>query len=215
MRLLGALLVAVALVVAACVGADPDSVATGRDAGAADSSADATEQQEVDAGPPKAVFVTSTQVSGGKIGGAAGADKICNDLVPGKTFKAWLSIGGDGPIKRINWKGGYERLFDKQLVVANRKELTSGTLRAPIAIDEKGNTVAPGLPARVWTNTNAQGETAEVGYDCGGFTADIPDGGGPKSAHNGVATATNGEWTYVQSSAVTCVEEARLYCFED
>jgi hypothetical protein len=213
---------ALARLAAACVGDDPDTVATERDAGPADATPDTplVVEEEDAGGTPKTVFVTSTQTSGGKIGGLAGADKICNDLtvgtaaLAGKTFKAWLSVAGEGPVKRIAWKGGYTRT-DKQLVASSRKDLLTATLLAPIDRDEKGRVIAPGLSARVWTNTNTLGEPAEANYDCAGFTQDIPDGGAPKSARNGLATATNGDWTFVQSSAVTCVEEARLYCFED
>jgi hypothetical protein len=192
----------------ACTGDDPDLTTTRREAGAGDGS---LEDEGLDAGPPKRVFVTS-ELTNGAFGDG---DAICNRLAanaarPG-TFKAWLGVGDVSALSRLAWIGGYA-LVDGTLVARSRRRLLEGPLLAPIALTETGARADP-KNLRVWTNTTITGAIARPGYDCQRFQRTLPDDGGPAASPGGLASEVDGRWT--NSAAISCSDEAHLYCFED
>jgi hypothetical protein len=155
------------------------------------------------------VFITSTG-STAKLGGVQGADAKCQSLADsvhlGGTWRAWLSTGAaTKPNSRFTLATKPYRLLDGTLVANNYSDLTSGSIRASIQIDETGKNV--GNP-EVWTGTSTNGNGAVTG--CGGFTDDS-DAATPATV--GVADQQNGAWTDVYEQSCNRTTQ-RLYCFE-
>lgn len=155
------------------------------------------------------VFITSTG-STAKLGGVDGADAKCQSLADavhlGGTWRAWLSTASNTkPNSRFTYATKPYRLLDGTLVANNYADLTSGSIRAKIQIDETGKNV--GNP-EVWTGTATNGNGAVTG--CGGFTDDS-DAATPATV--GVADQQNGAWTNVYQQSCNRTTQ-RLYCFE-
>ena len=149
-------------------------------------------------------FVSSAVVNGA-LGGVAGADQKCNALALAQglkgTYRAWLSVAGTNAADRITSDGPWQ-LVTGQLVAATKAELTSGKLRRPLNIDEKGK-AAPLDEDRVWTGTAPNGTFS--GPECGLWT-------GAGAGRVGEAEFSDGRW----SDALTegCDQVNRVYCFE-
>jgi hypothetical protein len=155
------------------------------------------------------VFITSTG-STAKLGGVDGADAKCQSLADavhlGGTWRAWLSTGSSSkPNSRFTMATKPYRLLDGTLVANNYADLTSGSIRAKIQIDETGKNV--GNP-EVWTGTATNGNGATTG--CGGFNDDS-DAAAPATV--GVADQQNGAWTNLYEQFCNRTTQ-RLYCFE-
>ena len=155
--------------------------------------------------PAKRVFVTSTTTKGG-LGGTTGADAICAGRATAAglagTFKAWLSVTGDGPATRFTQSAVPYRLVDGTLVANDWTDLTDGTLAHAIDVDESGTHVA----ADVWTGTGAAG--GPLALNCTDFT----DSTAGSIGTCGNTASTSSGWT--QSSTPGCGLALRLYCFE-
>jgi hypothetical protein len=217
------------VVLAACVsdygdGTPPESLPA-RDAGSDDASApdggatasgDAATDAVFENGTPclgtadceRLVFVTSTKRSGG-LGGVAGGDAQCQllaDASPktaGHKFKAWLSVdGAPAPARLAQGTRPYRRV-DEVPVVDNWAALTSGSLLAPINLDETGALVAS---EPVWTSTRGNGSV--VSGSCNGWTTETS-----ASGRAGSTGASNADWT--DSGDQPCTSLLRVYCFED
>lgn len=158
------------------------------------------------------VFLSSTG-STANLGGVTGANAKCQALADaaklGGTWAAWLSTSStDDPSSRFSHSVGPYRLLDGTILAGDWNELVSGTLRAPIQIEENGHTIA--LPVEVWTGTSSNGNA--FGLGCDGFTngtsTSLSD-----ATTVGVTDQKNYKWTdvYLQSCNRT---EPRLYCFE-
>jgi len=159
----------------------------------------------------KRVFVTSTSYDG-NLGGLAGADAKCQTRAAaanlGGAWKAWLSDGTASAASRLTHsRGPYVRL-DGATVANNWADLTDGTIRNAIYLDEFGKD----HPGEVWTNTYPNGEA--IGYmntkfgNCTNWMSNNYDYNG----YDGFVGATYSGWTYFFNRF--CVYEYSLYCFE-
>lgn len=160
------------------------------------------------AGGPCRVFVSST-VYGGKIGGLAGADFLCQDLaesagLPG-TYQAWLSDSTASPSTRfVRSKGPYV-LVNGQRIADTWQDLTDGSLDIPITVTQTGSKVAESTS--VWTYTNAAGAALDANtHTCGNWAAATGDGA------VGSDTSRNATWT--DNGAAACNTGQHLYCFQ-
>ena len=158
-------------------------------------------------GGPCRVFVTEN-VSGGNLGGLAGADGICQQTADAKnfrgTYKAWLSDSTASPSTRFVRSTGPYVLLDGTKIAGSWTALTDGLLRAPINITEIRDTVADA--AFVWTNTLADGTAAPGDDHCGNWMAAAVNGG--RGAHG----SRDAPWTASGSSP--CSTGQHLYCFQ-
>lgn len=172
-------------------------------------------------GGPCTVFVTST-VQDGSLGGLVGADAICADLAGqaglSGTYRAWLADDVDSPVTRLHHNAGPYRRVDGVVIARNWDELTGGSLRAPIRIDERGSDVGeiidpdsnPPRPYRVWTHTEADGQ-GSGGASCDQWFWAPPDAGACNRV--GQTNVTDSTWTATTNS-VSCHLLQRLYCFQ-
>jgi hypothetical protein len=159
------------------------------------------------------VFVTSRDVQG-NLGGASGADAICNELAAAanldRTFSAWLSSDGqlrEAARDRIGL-GPYYRL-DMTIVATNITTLTDTSLDNPISLTEW----AEGRDVVVRTGTTADGRPpAGVSATCVGWSTNSPD----LSAVSGRSTLFDAGWTANSASGgASCQEPAAIYCVQD
>lgn len=155
------------------------------------------------------VFLSSTG-STANLGGVTGANAKCQALADaaklGGTWAAWLSTSStDDPGSRFLHSSLPYRLLDGTTIANGWAELVSGTLRAPIQIDENGQKSSP---VEVWTGTGSNGGAFMVG--CDGFTSGTAFG---DATTVGVSDKKSFDWTnvYLQYCDRT---EPRLYCFE-
>lgn len=173
---------------------------------------------------PKKVFVTSTTYTGGALGGIAGADAKCQARATAGgltgTFRAWLSDATNSPSKRFPRDGGPYVLVTGGVVANNWMTLTSMPLRHAINVTELG-TAAPtatlpdcGTPI-VWTDTNTDGNLADLASTCGDWTDSSVF-----SVWLGT-TSSQADWTSSActgvsgvSAATGCGALAPIYCFE-
>ena len=127
---------------------DRDGAVAPADAGSEQNTPDAAPEP-----PMKRVFVSSTTLRGGGIGGAAGADKECQLLADaaklGGTFRAQLAYTNATPPITV---GPYV-LVDGTVVLEEGKRLSNGVVH-PINMTEKGGTAVDG--SRVWTGATNQ-----------------------------------------------------------
>jgi hypothetical protein len=158
----------------------------------------------------KRVFVTSTTTSGA-IGGLLAADSFCQAranaaALPG-AYMAWLSDATDSPSRRMTRHSGPYVLTNGTRVADDWADLTDGSLRNPIDVDELGraSTLAG---CRVWTNTTTFGGVKGA-ESCEKWSSNLALSMGAA----GVASATNATWTE-GCGGVLCVSSLALYCFE-
>jgi hypothetical protein len=87
--------------------------------------------------------------------GLEGADAYCQEaaMLAGLTgtWKAWLSTTGENAFSRI--PDGEYRLVDETLVANDKNELTVGTLKVPINLNEYGESNS----TSVWSGTKPDG----------------------------------------------------------
>jgi hypothetical protein len=157
---------------------------------------------------PDRVFVTSTTTNG-NLGGAAGADAICqtraNAANLGGTWMAWFgdpSAANPTPGARFTAAGPWARVGDLVKVADNLADLSDGTLDAAINRNEFGN-AAPGTQY-VWTGVLSNGTVAAE--TCSNWTSTAGLG------RRGSVARTNAGWT--QSGTANCNTLRSLYCFE-
>jgi hypothetical protein len=163
-------------------------------------------------------FVTSTGVAtGGKMGGLAGADRLCQDLAKAagaddRTWRAYLSTSfQDQPAVNAGDRIGGGPWYDATGVIVARGPVDlhqKGRVKPEVLRTEKGEALVAGgtTGVRVFTGTNADG-TAATGRTCGNWTA--ADGeamaGDPTSSWNAAAPVSCGP----KDAAAA----PRLYCF--
>ena len=158
----------------------------------------------------KVVFVTSDSFDG-NLGGAEGADRLCQDaaegsesIVPQGIYVAWISDGArPAKILRrsespIRWPNGSEVIAD------SFDDLLKGSLKHPISMDENGAQLDESS-VRVWTGIAENGTPKRD--NCGGWKQNV---GGRGTIGN--AKSATSSWT--NDAALSCDNLARLYCFE-
>lgn len=159
--------------------------------------------------PPQGpiVFVTSDGFDG-DLGGLAGADAKCRAAaervsLPG-SFKAFLSDGTSNAATRLGRPAGAYRRTDGVVVATSADALFSGTLLAPIRVDERGIDIGT-MP--VWTGSNGMG--LAIGGSCDGWASSLR---GDADVRAGAATASGAEWAV--NDLHGCDEFLSLYCVE-
>ncbi|MEK7533780.1 MAG: DUF1554 domain-containing protein [Patescibacteria group bacterium] len=156
--------------------------------------------------PTKRVFVTSSG-GDGNLAGLVGADGLCNSLANapggiGGTWKAWLSTSGaSGEDAKNRVPNAQYVRIDSVLVATSKTDLIDGTIANGIRRNEKNENVGT---VSVWTGTKADGTVG--GATCSNWTSTAGTGG------VGSTVATIGAWT--DDAAGNCVDNRRLYCFE-
>ncbi len=155
------------------------------------------------------VFVTSAAVSGGSIGGVAGADAMCQRPADGAAlggrYRAWLAEPLDWPEQSFTRSRAPYVRVDGVEVAANWADLTDGTLVFPILYTESGADPADPSP---WANVNRDG-TRHFGRDCGDWTSDAIDAVGILGFTGTVAFG----WT-AREYYSPCTTPHPFYCFE-
>jgi len=207
-------------------------------AGAAGSNADLL-QVLAQLGAVRLVFVTSTTHNGDFAASdqlLIEAVALCHELavsadLPNSAsetgYLPWLSVqqGTDvstndltlsgpyiGPSQFMEHAGIPYMRVDGVMVARDWADLTDGTLRAPINVDETG-AIVPESSKAVWSNTNSDG-TPNLGdgaepapIDCTSWAADVGDGWYSDSY------AVDNRWTAVPS-VMSCGNKARIFCFQ-
>jgi hypothetical protein len=160
--------------------------------------------------PMNYVFVTSTTVTPGTLGGFGKADMECSARaiaagLPG-TYVAWLSQEAPGisAVSRLGTARGWVRP-DMLPVADTVEDLVAGKLFYPPRLDEMGHDHSDGSFAVV-TGTEANG-TATTSRTCTSYTTTAG------AATWGVPDATTVTWTNVGTPPLPCNADAHLYCF--
>jgi hypothetical protein len=171
----------------------------------------------------KIVFITSERFVGGRLGGLDGADAICQRLaagssLPGK-YRAWLSDRTGSPATRFTKSARPYKLVDGSIVANDWADLTSGPLRHPINLTEKGGTpptsrFCDSTAVYAWTGTAAAGKPVNPEASCGDWSD--PSSGSYLLGRGDVADST---WSYacggIGNPTPDCGNyAAALYCFE-
>ena len=154
----------------------------------------------------KHVFVTSTTTTGG-FGGVFGADAICAARATAAglvgTFRAWMSVSGDGPNTRFAQSTGPYTLVDGTVIADDWSDLVDGSIGHAIDVDEHGTTVGA---SEVWTATTGTG--APTALNCNDFSGAT----GAVFGVCGSTVTTSSAWT--NAGTPSCNAALRLYCFE-
>ncbi|MCY1061082.1 DUF4215 domain-containing protein [Nannocystis sp. SCPEA4] len=158
------------------------------------------------------VFASSQVFTPDLILGLAGADSLCRQLALQSghprwtTFVAWMSDSQTSAIDRVTPAPGRYVRPDGVMVAENFARFLSGSIAAPINIDEFGAVVL----GSAWTGTRPDG-TAAVGHTfCDDWTTSYYlDEEGPA----GAVKQTDELWT-LRAHAESCAEDNHLYCFE-
>lgn len=158
---------------------------------------------DVDPGPKLRVFATSGTMNA-RMGGVAGADKICathaaNAKLPG-TFVAWLSTkDGLHATDRVTSAGPWT-LPSGETVAETKAALVGGLLKHAIDRDEKGT---PVTATKVWTGTGPDGRY--LTNDCDAWT-------NGNNGRVGKTDETGAGWTSFDVD--DCGALRRIYCFQ-
>lgn len=159
-------------------------------------------------GPPAYMFVTSTSVIPGKLGGLAGADTECASRalmahLPG-SYRAWLDSSAGSASSRVG-NGGWVRVDGRPFArnIATLGVAGNQVVYYPPRINELGDDVGP-AHVLVATGGNPGGST--IGSYCNDYN-------GSGSLYAGDAIAGSGTWAYTQAIANGCLTALRLYCF--
>ena len=170
---------------------------------------------------PRKVFVTSSALVGGKLGGLTGADDACRKLAFAANltgeYAAWLSDSMSSPVTRFTRDGGPYVLVDGTIVANNWTDLTLGTARHALDLTESGG--APPIATgncgadAVWSDTSPTGSVVNPDFSCGDWT--------DTSAVNVIwgSTSSLDNWSDACSDtsmnpAEVCASAAPLFCFE-
>jgi hypothetical protein len=160
-------------------------------------------------GPQSYMFVSSSTVVPGQLGGIAGADKECQRLatkasLPGN-YHAWISVTGNEAKSRMS-AGGWVRTdgrpFAKNL--AALATVIGQPVYYPPRLDEMGNDLGNN---HIYVATGGNVDGTALGSQCNGYTS--LSGG----LYVGDAATGSGYWAMRQLDSVGCGGSYHLYCF--
>lgn len=167
-------------------------------------------------GAQRLMFTTSAPYEGGKLGGLAGADAICQAHAAQAhrtgVFQAWLSDSTGSPSTRMIRGTGDYVLVDGTVVAHGWDDLVDGQLEHIVNLDETGAAHGAGQSVHcaegisAWTGTDFDGRFDPFDYSCGHW--DNPNSYGLI----GDTTEKSRSWT--SSCTVVCTESLFLYCVE-
>lgn len=160
------------------------------------------------------VFVTSETYTG-DLGGLIGADNKCRVLardaglgLDGK-WRAWLSDSAkDAKDRILDLGNGYE-LIDGTKIADDLEDLTDGSLRNAINLNESGVVIT--IDRAVWTGTNEDGSKHSL-YKCNDWTSSEISISAEDVGRSGNLASKSSSWTSIVDHF--CDKELRLYCFE-
>jgi hypothetical protein len=160
-------------------------------------------------GPQSYMFVSSSTIVPGKLGGIAVADKECQRLasnanLPG-TYQAWLSATGINGRSRVG-SGGWVRT-DGRPFSKNLASLTSqspGVVYYPPRLDETGNDIGN---SNTYVATGGDSSGTALGSQCSDYTS--PTG----SLYMGDAANGSLGWAMSILDSTGCSLPHRTYCF--
>jgi hypothetical protein len=160
----------------------------------------------------RTIFLLQT-TSNGAMGGVDGADARCQAAanasgrpgVVGKTFRAWLSGGGETAAQRHVHSNAAYAMPNGVIVAADWNELVTTGPRVPIHVYEDGGAVQTGARF-VWSGTAPNG--AGTTRNCGSWTSADPT----LDASVGQTNLGDGGWT--ATALRDCGNVAHLYCIE-
>jgi predicted small secreted protein len=161
------------------------------------------------------VFLTSATFTG-KLGGLSGADATCftlaqaSPILKGRTFRAFLSDGTKSAADRLPHGTKQYIRTDGQTIAlqwGGANGIVSGTLQAPIMLDEKGEQPSgTGFALSAWTGSLFDG-TASTST-CNNWTSDsVTDNG-----EFGDSTVSTSDWADLGGGS--CNSQKHLYCVE-
>jgi hypothetical protein len=194
--------------------AGADSVAEAQVDSAADTGADTGQDAPaVDAGTALRVFVSSKTYDG-KLGGALGADGVCNTLATqaglGGTWMAWVSDTTTSPGQRFTKSTVPYRRLDGVVIASSWANLTSSGLSNAIDVTETNASLAAAdsNASKTWTGTTVAGALGT--NSCGGFASNASTTTGAVGHCTGTGTVN---WTAAYTTE-TCSVPNHIYCFE-
>jgi hypothetical protein len=179
----------------------------------ADSGHDASQDAPaIDSGTALRVFVSSKTYDG-NLGGALGADGICNTLATqaglGGTWMAWISDATTSPSQRFTKATVPYRRLDGVAVASSWADLTTGISNA-IDVDETNASHAADSSnaSKTWTGTTVAGVLSTS--SCGNFASNSSTTTGQVGHCTGTGTVN---WTSAYATE-TCSVPNHVYCFE-
>lgn len=162
------------------------------------------------------VFISSKTVKGDVT--ISGADALCASSGVnggmGNNFKAWISSPTSNPTNRFNTFAGAYRLSNGTLIANSWADLIDGSIQNHIKINEFGETLGFNL---VWTGTSSNGTTypgISANKNCNGWTTTTGRGTIGVMSTDDNNLLTNGQWSLSPYGEYPCIQEYRLYCFE-
>ncbi len=193
----------------------PDEGAVDAGSDALPNGSDAAADADGGTSGARKVFISSTTTSG-YMGGAAGADAICNTAAKAAglsgTYVAWLSTSTASASSRVSHAGGPFVLIDGTVVALDWAGLTSGALLTGINENEHGVAVpysATGLTGVAFTGSDVSGN-AITNLMCFDWTQGSNTGGAC-----GNDQSTNMWWTDEGQFGCPCNYVLALYCIEN
>ena len=160
-------------------------------------------------GPQSYIFLSSSQVVPGQLGGIDGGDRECQRLagsanLPGN-YRAWLSTAGTDARSRVG-QGGWVRT-DGRPFARNVKSLADPIYPVayyPPRIDENGNDLGG---HRVYVATGGNQDGTALGSQCADYTSTTG------SVYVGEANAGAFAWAMTQLDSAGCGSAYHIYCF--
>jgi len=176
----------------------------------------ATDASAEDAGPPrKVIFITREffDVKTSGFNGIAKADELCKSWadakaskVKGKTWKVWMSDSKTNARDRLSNSALYVRVDGK--VIGTLDDLTHGTMKNPVGLDEYGTAAVIMSSAVTGTAFDGQADTAGT---CGDWLDTSPG----REVTLGDPTKTDSSWTNSADFAEDCSSlGGQFYCVE-
>jgi hypothetical protein len=160
-------------------------------------------------GPQAYMFITSSLIIPGRLGGVAGADTECTNRaaaanLPG-TYRAWISNTGVDANARVG-SGGWVRVDGRPFAsgIAALKTKINQPVYYPPRVDENGNDLGP---THLQVATGGNNDGSNFGVQCNNYTSTTG------SLYVGVAAAGTMSWAYSYLDSQGCVTPAHLYCF--
>ena len=155
------------------------------------------------------MFVSSSTIVPGQLGGVAGADKECQRLagnanLPG-VYKAWISTTGSDAKSRVG-SGGWVRTDGRPFAqnLATLAILNGQTVYYPPRVDEMGNDLGN---AHNFVATGGNADGTAFSSQCGDYTS--LSGG----VYVGDAAMGSNYWAMRELDSTGCSGSYHLYCF--
>lgn len=155
----------------------------------------------------------SSSTHNGNLGGASGADTICQNLATAaglsRSYEALVSTDSEDADDKLRFSGAIyivDTSDEKTLVAGSGSELwgtDSANLTARINVDEDGNTIT--TTNNTWTGTNSDGGN-QVGRNCSNWSSSSV------SIDGFYGNTDSFSATWVENNFEDCANTNRIYC---